>query len=396
MSRMRFSTVGLVVVFGLALGAIGCNSGGRDDGGAGKGAKAGGAKGTITRADFGKTKEGQPVQLYTLTNRNGVVAKITDFGGHITELQTPDRNGRLTNIVLGYDTIEPYTDRKTNPYFGSLVGRYANRIAKGKFTLEGKQYTLATNNGENHLHGGERGFDMRVWKAQPIEDKGDGPALRLTYSSADGEEGYPGKLDTTVIYTLTHDNELKIDYRAKTDKPTIINLTNHAYFNLSGEASGDTILDHVLTLNADRYTPVSEALVPTGELKPVEGTPFDFTEPHAIGERITKVGGTPSGYDHNFVLNGKGMKKAAEVYDPGSGRVMEIRTTQPGIQFYTGNFLDGSMTGKGGKVYVKHYAFCLETQHFPDSPNQKSFPSVVLRPGEEYHEVTLHKFSTRK
>jgi aldose 1-epimerase len=337
------------------------------------------------------------VDLYTLTNRDGLVAKITNLGGHVTELQVPDRSGHMADIVLGHSTLKSYLDRTINPYFGSIVGRYANRIAKGRFTLDGKQYTLDASSGGHHLHGGRTGFDLKVWRAESMPDNPEGPALQLTYSSPDSEEGYPGRLHTTVVYTLTHDNALKIDYRAKADEPTVVNLTNHTYFNLSGEASGEIVSNHVLELNADRYTVVDEALIPTGAVAPVRGTPFDFTTPRPIGERLDDIGGNP-GYDHNFVINGKAgeLRLAARMYDPGSGRTMDIHTTQPGIQFYDGNLLAATITGKGGKVYVKHYGFCLETQHFPDSPNQPSFPSTVLRPGEEYHEITVHRFSTQK
>jgi aldose 1-epimerase len=346
----------------------------------------------------GKLKKGsESVDLYTLINRNGLVAKVTDLGGHLTELHVPDRNGEMADVVLGHSTLEPYLDRTTNPYFGSIVGRYANRIAKGEFVLDGKQYTLDASSGGNHLHGGRVGFDLRVWDAELIPDNPEGPALRLTYSSPDGEEGYPGRLHTTVVYTLTHDNALRIDYRANADEPTVVNLTNHSYFNLSGEASGDLITGHVLELNADHYTVVDEELIPTGETARVTGTPFDFTTPHPISESLGDIGGNP-GYDHNFVVDGDvgELRPAARMYDPASGRVMEIHTTQPGIQFYDGNLLAGSITGKGGKVYVKHYGFCLETQHFPDSPNQPGFPSTVLRPGEEYQETTVHRFSTQE
>ena len=338
------------------------------------------------------------MDMYTLTNRHGLVAKITAFGGHLTELRVPDRNGHMADVVLGHSTLEPYLDRKTNPYFGSIVGRYANRIAKGEFVLDGKQYTLDASSGGHHLHGGRTGFDLRTWTAEPMPDDPEGPALQLTYSSPDGEEGYPGRLDTTVVYTLTHDDTLRIDYRAKTDKPTVVNLTNHTYFNLAGEASGDIVTNHELELNADYFTGVDEALIPTGEVLPVKATPFDFTRSRRVGERLSEIGGGLPGYDHNFVVNGQAgeLRLAARVYDPVSGRVMEIHTTQPGIQFYDGNLLDASITGKGGKVYVKHYGFCLETQHFPDSPNRPSFPSTVLRPGEEFREMTEHRFSTQR
>jgi aldose 1-epimerase len=334
------------------------------------------------------------VNRYTLTNRDGLVATITDLGGHLTELHLPDRSGRTADVVLGHSTLESYRDRAITPYFGAIVGRYANRIAGGRFTLDGTPYTLATNDGPHHLHGGESGFDQKVWDAEPMPDGPDGPALRLTCSSPDGEEGYPGLLRATVVYTLTHDNALTIDYRATADAPTVVNLTNHAYFNLAGEASGAVVTDHVLQLHAARYTVVDETLIPTGELAPVRGTPFDFTTPRPIGERLADVAGP--GHDHNFVIDGEpgALRPAARVHHPGSGRVMEIHTTQPGVQFYDGNLLDGSITGKGGRAYVKHYGFCLETQHFPDSPNRPGFPSTVLRPGEEYHEVTVHRFPT--
>ena len=307
----------------------------------------------------------------------------------------PDRNGRIDNVVLGHKTIEGYLNKDTQPYFGALVGRYGNRIAKGKFTLDGKPYTLATNNGPNALHGGLKGFDKVVWTARSMNTAA-GPALELKYTSADGEEGYPGKLETTVVYTLTNDNALSIDYSARSDKDTVLNLTNHSYFNLAGESAGKTILDHVLTLHADQYTPVDDTLIPTGELKSVKGTPFDFTTPHTIGERIAQTGGDPVGYDHNFVINGTGLKLAAHVEEPTTGRIMEVSTTQPGVQFYTGNFLSGSFAGIGGVKYVKNYAFCLETQHYPDSPNQKGFPTTVLNPGSDYHQLTVYKFSTIK
>jgi aldose 1-epimerase len=311
-------------------------------------------KGTmsITKSDFGVTKDGRDVDLYTLTNANGMVAKITTYGGTLTELWAPDRNGQMEDIVLGFDTVEPY--ETISPYFGSTVGRYGNRIGKGTFTLDGREYTLATNNDQNHLHGGLKGFDKVVWKADPFQNES-GVGLKLRYLSADMEEGYPGNLDVTVTYTLTNKNELKIDYLAKTDKPTIVNLTNHAYFNLAGQGDGK-ILDHQLMINADAFTPVDDGLITTGEIRPVEGTPFDFREFTAIGKRIDaddqqiKFGG---GYDHNWVLNKNngGMTLAAKVFEPTSGRLMEIYTDEPGVQFYAGNFLDGTITGKMGKVY---------------------------------------------
>jgi len=344
---------------------------------------------SITKESFGKTSDGQNVDLYTLTNSNGLKTKIITFGGYIISLQVPDRNGKFADIVLGYDTLEQYVNDST--YLGSLIGRFGNRVAKGKFTLNSIEYTLATNNGPNHLHGGIKGFNKVVWNAQPIDDP-NRPGLKLTYLSKDGEEGFPGNLSCTVIYTLTNNNELKISYEATTDKATIVNLTSHGYFNLAGHNSGD-ILGHELMINADNYTPADETLIPTGQIAPVKGTNVDFTKSTAIGARIAKVTG---GYDHNFVLNNKKGKLglAARVCEPKTGRVMEIHTTEPGIQFYSGNFLDGSAKGKGA-VYNKHNGFCLETQHFPDSPNKPNFPSVVLKPCEKYTHLTVHKFSVK-
>ena len=344
---------------------------------------------SIEKEAFGKTTDGKNVDLYTLTNANGLKAKITNYGGIVTSLQVPDRNGNLADIVLGYDTLDKYI--KASPYFGAIVGRYGNRIAKGKFTLNNFEYTLATNDGENHLHGGIKGFDKVIWNAETIEED-NGPAVKLTYLSKDGEEGYPGNLNCTVIYTLTNDDEFKISYEAETDKPTVLNLTHHGYFNLAGHNSGD-ILGHELMLNANHFTPVDEGLIPTSEIKSVKDTPMNFTKPMPIGSRIAEVKG---GYDHNYVLNKSddSLTLAASVYEPKTGRVMEIFTTEPGIQFYSGNFLDGSNKGKGA-VYNKHNGFCLETQHFPDSPNKPNFPSVVLKPGEKYTHLTVHKFSVR-
>jgi aldose 1-epimerase len=349
-------------------------------------------KGVVKQA-WGKTGAGLAVDLYTLTNANGMVAKIMTYGGIVTELHVPDKAGKKGDVVLGFDTLEGYL--AGHPYFGAITGRYANRIAKGKFKLDGKEYALAVNNGPNHLHGGLQGFDKRLWKAEPQQSNA-GPALKLTYRSPDGEEGYPGTLDTTVVYTLTDRNELKIDYTAKTDKPTVVNLTNHSYFNLAGPGSG-TILDHELTLMADRYTRADDTLIPTGELRSVRGTPLDFIQPHKIGARIEEIPRSIGGYDHNYVLNsgGKSLATAARVYEPTTGRVMEVLTTEPGIQFYTGNFLDGTLKGKGGKTYEKHGAFCLEAQHFPDSPNKPTFPSPVLRPGKTYTQTTVYRFTTR-
>jgi len=345
---------------------------------------------------FGKTADGTPVELYTLTNANGLEAKITNYGGIVVSLLVPDRDGKPGDVVLGYETLEEYIEN--NPYFGTLVGRYGNRIARGKFTLEGIEYTLAQNDGENHLHGGPKGFDKVVWKADAVRSK-KSVGLKLTYLSKDGEEGYPGNLSVTVVYTLTNDNELKIEYTAVTDKVTIVNLTHHGYFNLAGAGLGD-ILGHELMIKADRFTPVDKGLIPTGELRSVKGTPMDFTRAVAIGARIDQAAGQlvlGGGYDHNWVLNnGDGsLALAAKVYEPTTGRVMEVYTTEPGIQFYSGNFLDGSITGKGGKVYEYRYGFCLETQHFPDSPNKPDFPSTVLKPGETYTTTTIYTFSVK-
>ena len=343
---------------------------------------------SIEKQVFGKA-DSRDVYLYTLTNANGLKTDITNYGGIVTSLMVPDREGNLADIVSGYDSLTEYIEN--NPYFGALIGRCGNRIGKGKFTLNGVEYTLATNNGPNHLHGGLKGFDKVVWDAEEMQtDEGD--ALKLTYLSKDGEEGYPGNLKCTVIYTLTNNDELKVSYEAETDKDTVVNLTHHSYFNLGAHDSGD-IFGHELKLNADNYTPVDEGLIPTGEIKPVKDTLLDFTKPAPIGSRIDQVEG---GYDHNFVLNSSdgSLALAASVYEPNSGRVMEIYTTEPAIQFYSGNFLDGSNKGKGA-VYNKHNSFCLETQHFPDSPNQPNFPSVILKPGEKYTHLTVHKFSAR-
>ncbi|HWP43398.1 MAG TPA: aldose epimerase family protein [Blastocatellia bacterium] len=352
------------------------------------------AEAEIKKEPFGKTADRQSVDLYTLTNANGVEARIMTYGGTVVSLKVPDRDGKLGDVVLGYDSLDGYL--KQNPYFGSIIGRYCNRIGNGRFTLNGKQYTLPKNDGENTLHGGIKGFDKVVWKAKEVKSR-DGVGLSLSYVSKDGEEGFPGNLSVTVVYTLTNKNELKIDYTATTDKDTVVNLTHHSYFNLAGAGS---ILDHEIMIAADRFTPVDKALIPTGELRSVKGTPLDFTKPTPIGARIDQqyeqlVLGR--GYDHNWVLNSGGGKLAlaARAYDPKTGRVMEVWTTEPGIQFYTGNFLDGSITGKGGQVYHRRYGFCLETQHFPDSPNKPSFPSTVLKPGQKYATTTIYRFSVK-
>jgi len=354
--------------------------------------------GSTSKKSFGKTPGGQPVDLFVLTNRNGAEVSITIYGGAVVSIKVPDGGGKLADVVLGYDTIDGYVNDKG--YFGALVGRYGNRIAHAQFVLDGKTYTLAKNNGENSLHGGVKGFNKAVWTAKTLSKK-DSQSLELSYLSQDGEEGFPGNLKVTVIYTLTDSNALKIEYSATTDKKTVVNLTNHSYFNLAGQGNGD-ILGHLLTIEADKFTPVDSGLIPTGELRDAAGTPFDFRKPTAVGARIDqddeqlKLGG---GYDHNFVLRrsaGSGESLAARVVEPTSGRVLEVWTTEPGVQFYTGNFLDGKTAGKGGVTYPKRSALCLETQHFPDSPNQPKFPSVVLNPGERYHTITTYKFSMEK
>ena len=350
----------------------------------------------IQKAPFGQTSDGQAVDRYTLTNPNGIEMEVTNYGGLITALRVPGQGGERADVVLGYDRLDGYLEQ--SPYFGALIGRYGNRIAGGTFTLDDSTYALATNNGPNHLHGGERGFDKRVWAAEPFEDS-TGVGLVLTYTSPDGEEGYPGTLEARVTYTLTDSNEVVFDYHATTDQATPVNLTQHTYFNLAGHGAGD-ILDHELMLNAQAYTPVDSTLIPLGEIADVRGTPFDFTEATAIGLRIEgdhEQLEHAGGYDHNFVLDGEAgqMKLAARVYEPTSGRVMEVRTTEPGVQFYAGNFLDGSITGKDGAVYEQRTGFCLETQHFPDSPNQPAFPSTTLRPGEEYTSRTVYRFDVR-
>jgi aldose 1-epimerase len=339
-------------------------------------------------SEFGKLPDGTPVQQYTLSNKNGMVAKVINYGAILTELDVPDRNGKAVDVVLGFKDLKDYLER--SPFFGATAGRFANRIAKGKFTLDGKEYSLFVNNGPNSLHGGKKGFDKQIWKAEPKETS-DGQSVKFTYVSPDGEEGYPGTLTTSCTYTLGNDDTLKIHITATTDKPTVVNLTNHSYFNLAGEGTG-TILDHVLTINADKYLPVDSTQIPTGEQKAVQGTPMDFTSPHTLGERIAQV---QPGYDHNYCLNSPGSKPAfaAKANDPKSGRIMEVWTTQPGVQLYTGNNLDGTLTGPSGGTYMKHAGFCLETQHYPDSPNQPAFPTSVLRPGEKFDQTTIWKFS---
>jgi aldose 1-epimerase len=349
----------------------------------------------LTKRPFGRTADGSEVDLYTLKNGR-VEVEITNYGGRIVAVRVPDRSGRVEDIVLGYDGLAGYLSDRA--YFGGLIGRYANRIARGRFTLDGVEYKLAQNDGENHLHGGIEGFDKKVWRAEEIKGKGE-VGLRLSYVSRDGEEGYPGNLTVNVTYRLRADGGLVIDYEATTDKATVINLTNHAYFNLAGAGHGD-VLGHEVMIAADRFTPVDRGLIPTGELRSVEGTPFDFRRPMRIGARIEARDEQLEfgrGYDHNFVLNGRSgtLRLAARVVEPRSGRVLEVYTTEPGIQFYTGNFLDG-VRGKGGQVYQRRGAFCLEAQHFPDSPNKPNFPSTVLRPGQRYRQTTVYKFSVRK
>ncbi len=340
----------------------------------------------IEESYFGSTAEGDSASLFTMKNKNGLVVKLSNYGGIITEIRTPDRNGKAGNIVLGFDNLEQYL--AGHPYFEAIVGRYANRIAHAMFSLDGETFSLAANNGNNHLHGGLKGFDKVVWDAKPVVDP-ERCALKLTYLSPDGEEGYPGNLELTVSYELL-DDRLIISYNATSDKATPLNLTNHSYFNLAG--TGD-VLDHILYINASRYTPSDENLIPTGELAYVEGTPFDFRKPHPIGARLQEAGGNPIGYDHNFVIDGKEktMVRCAKVMDPGSGRFLEVSTTEPGLQFYTGNFLDGSLKS-GERRYEQYSGFCLETQHFPDSPNQPNFPGTILRPGERYESQTIFRF----
>jgi aldose 1-epimerase len=355
------------------------------------------ASSKVPRHAFGKAEDGQPVDIYVLRNKSGMEVSITNYGGVVVSLKVPDRAGKLADVVLGYDEAQGYV--ADNAYLGGIIGRYANRIAQGKFTLNGTSYTLPKNDGENGLHGGVKGFNKRVWTANDVSGSA-GQALELTYHSKDGEERYPGNLTAKVVYTLTGNNELRIEYLATTDKETVVNLTNHSCFNLAGQGRGD-ILGHWLTIHAQEYSPVDATLIPTAAGRGVRGTPFDFSRAQVIGARINhddqqlKVG---RGYDHNWVLNRKAVHSlslAAEVYEPDSGRAMEIWTTEPGLQFYSGNFLDGTIHGKGGKVYGHRFGFCLETQHFPDSPNHPEFPSTLLKPGQRYHSTTVYKFLAR-
>lgn len=386
MSLPSLSTAILLAIVSLLFSCQGENQSQSDESATGNGL-------SVAVEESGKTPEGATIHLFTLKNKNGVEARVIDFGATLTALIAPDRQGNMADITLGFDQADAYTG--SHPYFGSTVGRYGNRIALAKFSIDGQEYSLAANNGVNHLHGGVNGFGRVMWTGKEITRE-DAVGVELTYTSADGEEGYPGKLDVITRFLLNNENELRLEYEAVTDKKTVINLTNHAYFNLA--VSGD-ILDHEVMIMADGFTPVDEGLIPTGEIQPVEGTPFDFRVPTAIGARINaddeqiRFGG---GYDHNFVFSsGEGMQKRAEVYDPSSGRVLEVLTEEPGVQFYSGNFLNGSITGKGGKTYAIRNGFCLETQHFPDSPNQPQFPSTVLSPGETYRTATTWRVSVR-
>lgn len=346
---------------------------------------------SVHKESFGQMLDGMQVDLYTLASADGLRARIINYGAILVSLEVPDRDGKLADIVLGYDSLDEYLQR--GGLFGAVVGRYANRIGGAKFTLDGVEYQLAANNKPNHIHGGRKGFNKAVWRPEDLKAEDHQAAVKLTYISQDGEEGYPGNLACSVAYALTDENELKITYEAETDKTTVVNLTNHSYFNLAGHGAGN-VLGHVLMLNADKYTVFDDGLIPTGEIRSVKGTPFDFTTPTPIGTRMGEVG---AGYDQNYVLNGGegSPPRCARVLEPTSGRVMEVRTTEPGVQLYTGNWLNSSVTGKAGKVYGKHGGFCLETQHFPDSPNKPDFPSVVLKPGQKFTSVTVFKFSTQ-
>lgn len=351
---------------------------------------------TVSRQPFGAV-DGANVEMFTLTNKNGVEVRAITYGGIITSIKAPDRTGAMGDIVLGFNSLDGYLGG--HPFFGALIGRYGNRIAKGRFTIDGKEYRLATNNGPNHLHGGVKGFDKVVWQPEVMPAEPGRTGVAFNYVSADGEEGYPGRLIVEVVYFLDDNNELTVEYLARTSNPTHVNLTQHSYFNLAGEGSGD-ILGHELTINADRYTPVDATLIPTGEIAPVDGTPFDFRKATAIGARIDadhpQIKHGP-GYDHNWVLNrtGPGLTRAAFVSEPKSGRTLEISTTEPGMQFYAGNFLDGKLIGKSGQAYGRRSGFCLETQHYPDTPNHPNFPTTLVRPGQEYRTQTVFKFGVR-
>ncbi|NEE00653.1 aldose epimerase family protein [Phytoactinopolyspora halotolerans] len=391
----RLRRLGLIAALVAAAGLVAAPSSGAD-----LSAKhAAHPRPSISSEPFGTLPDGTDVEIYTLRNSLGMEVTVLTYGGILQRISVPDRRGRLDNVTLGFDNLDDYVERN-DPYFGAIIGRYGNRIAGGEFTLDGVEYQLATNNGPNHLHGGDVGFDKRVWEVTDTFADRHSAGLELEYTSPDGEEGYPGTLETTVAYTLTNKNEIVIDYEATTDAPTIVNLTNHAYFNLSGEGSG-TIEDHRLRLNASHYTPVDETLIPTGEIAPVAGTPFDFRRSTEIGARIRESHQQllfGQGYDHNFVLDREsdGLELAAELRDRSSGRTLSIHTTEPGIQFYSGNFLDGSLVGTGGQTYRQSDGLALETQHFPDSPNQPDFPSTVLRPGQTYETTTVYQFSPVK
>jgi aldose 1-epimerase len=348
----------------------------------------------MTKTLFGQTPDGAPVDLYTIKNAHGMTAKVMNYGGIITELHVPDRSGKIGDVVLGFNSLDKYS--AGHPYFGAIIGRVGNRIGNGSFTLDGRTYSLAINTAQGaHLHGGMKGYDKVLWKVESIDEN----AIKLTYHSHDGEEGYPGALDIAVVYTITDDNALRIDYAAiPSIRATPVNLTQHSYFNLAGEASGKNVLDHEMMIAANHYTPMSEQLVPNGEIKPVAGTPYDFTKPTKIGAHNNEAGGNPAGYDINYALNSGGSQSptlAARVYEPTSGRVMEVLTTEPGVQLYVGVYLDGKLTGKGGTKYQQYSGFCLETQHFPDALNKPNFASIVVRPGETYHSSTVYRFSTR-
>jgi aldose 1-epimerase len=356
------------------------------------------SRGSISSAPFGRTPSGVAVELYTLQNSHGMQARIATYGGIVTALTAPDRNGRYEDVVLGYDALQGYLDH--SPYFGALIGRYGNRIANAKFALHGTTYTLAANDGPNSLHGGRVGFDKVVWKAARAQMTPQGPELTLTYRSRDGEEGFPGNVAVVAVYTLTEDNALRLEYQATTDKETVVNLTQHSYFNLRGAERKGDVLAHTVQINADRFTPVDSTLIPTGELRPVGGTPFDFRKPIAIGARIENADEQLTfgrGYDHNWVLSTftGALAVDATVYEPQSGRVLEVSSTQPGLQFYTGNLLDGSITGKNHWIYAPHSGFCMEPQHFPDSPNHPDFPSTVLTPGNRYENTLIYRFTVR-
>jgi aldose 1-epimerase len=350
----------------------------------------------VTKAPFGKLPDGREVSKYTLTNRNGIELAVINYGGVVVSLKAPDKNGTVADVVLGYDSLSSYV--AGSPFFGALIGRYGNRIAKGKFSIDGTQYTLPVNNGENHLHGGPQGFDKVFWNIEEVSST-DGASVKLTYRSVDGEQGYPGNLDAEVIYTLTDNNEWMIKYSATSDKKTVVNLTQHTYFNLTGDVNND-ILGHQLTIQADKFLPVDKGLIPTGELKPVANTPFDFTKAATVGSRIENKDEQLTlgkGYDHCWVLNGASdnLRVVASLYDSTSGRMLEVSTTEPGLQFYSGNFLDGKNITKGGVPANFRHGLCLETEHFPDSPNKPSFPSVLLEPGKTYTTTTVYKFSAK-